>query len=149
MSVRDTSTASYAVGSTSKARALAELRSGPGTLSELARRTEVSKSALRGALEQLILAHIVLRTSNQRFELTTPGARFVEGLLELDALNDSDAAPLASFAGQWVATDEGDRVIAASPDPKELVANLRQLGLVSKWIMRVPERGAFDDSPVA
>ena len=48
---------------------------------------------------------------------------------------------LAAYAGQWVAVDADDGLIAASADPKALVTELRRRRIVAKRLWRVPEAG--------
>jgi DNA-binding HxlR family transcriptional regulator len=140
MSVRDSRSIELLVGSRSKARALLALRDGPGTLAELTARAQVSKSALRVALGNLERASVVVRRQG-RYRLSEAGEEVAAAMLTLEAEPAATVASLASYAGQWVAVDADDQLIAASADPKALVAELRRRQIVAKRLWRVSEPG--------
>ena len=138
MTVRESRPLESLVGSRSKAGALLALHDGPGTLAEITARAEVSKSAIRAALRHLEQASVVCRERG-RYRLTETGEVIAKAMADVAA--PPTAASFADYAGQWIGVDEQDRLIAASADPKALVADLRQRGLVAKRLWRVPDAG--------
>jgi DNA-binding HxlR family transcriptional regulator len=140
VSVRDSRSIELLVGSRSKARALLALRDGPGTLAELTARAQVSKSALRVALANLERASVVTRRQG-RYRLSDAGEGVAAAMLTLETERGVAVESLAAYAGQWVAVDADDGLIAASADPKALVTELRRRRIVAKRLWRVPEAG--------
>lgn len=138
MSVHEPRTpAEHLLGSRARARVLAALVLGPGTVSELARASGCAKSATSAALRQLGDAGMTTRRGD-RYAIDEAHRDLAVGIVGL-----APAPPqhelYAAFIGSWIALSATGDVLDSDGDPEVLAKRLRAAGARVRRFLRVSD----------